>query len=416
MRVLVLGSGGREHALVWRLANSPSVEKVFAVPGNPGIAEIAETSALSLKDFGGIVSFCQKNRIDLVVPGPESLLIAGIADALREAGITVYGPSRQTAQLEGSKAFAKGLLARLGVPTAPFEVFSCYEEARRYIQEQFQQGHQLVVKVSGEAQGKGAFVCGKEEEALDAVERILVRREFGEAGDTVVIEQRLFGRELSLFAICQGEHYLLLPSAQDYKTLYEGGRGPNTGGMGAYSPVLEVEEHLPEYARLVIDPILAEFRRQGTPYVGTLYAGLMLTDEGPRVLEYNVRFGDPETQVVLPRLRGDFGELCFRAGKQQPLPPIGVEDTACVGVVISAPGYPGTYEQGIPLPPLDFGEGFLVFHAGTRYENGRLVSSGGRVLTVVCCDSQRDLAVSRLYSAVEKRFGAPWHFRRDIGL
>ncbi len=417
MKVLVIGSGGREHALVWKLVNSPSVEKVYAVPGNPGIAELAETYPLNPKDFDSIVSFCREHLIDLVVPGPESPIIAGMANVLREAGIAVYGPSREAAQLEGSKAFAKELMAQVGIPTAPFETFCDYEEARRYLQAQFRAGRPMVVKVSGEAQGKGAFVCDTEEEALQALHRILVQKEFGEAGNTVVIEERLFGRELSLFAICQGEEYVLLPSAQDYKTLYEGGRGPNTGGMGAYSPVLDVgDETLREYAQLVVEPVLKEMRRRGTPYVGTLYAGLMLTEEGPRVLEYNVRFGDPETQVVLPRLRGDFGELCYRAATQQALPPVEVEECACVGVVISAPGYPGTYEQGIPLPPLVLGEGLLVFHAGTRYENGRLVSSGGRVLTIVCCDSRRDVAVSRLYSSVEKTFGTPWHFRRDIGL
>lgn len=417
MRVLVIGSGGREHALVWKLAKSPLVEKVFAVPGNPGIGELAETHPLPARDFEAIVSLCLENQIELVIPGPEGPLIAGIGDRLREAGILVYGPSRCAAQLEGSKAFAKELMKRIGVPTAPFRLFSQPTEVMRYIEEEFKQGHKVVVKVSGEAQGKGAFVCDTEAEAIQAVERILVRREFGEAGSTVVIERRLFGRELSLFAICQGEEYVLLPPAQDYKTLYEGGKGPNTGGMGAYSPVPDVsDEKLQEYASLVVAPVLKELNREGTPYVGTLYAGLMITEEGPQVLEYNVRFGDPETQVVLPRLKGDFGELCYKTARQEALPEVEVEDLTCVAVVIAAPGYPGTYEQGIPLPPLQLGEGFLVFHAGTRYDDGRLVSSGGRVLNIVCCDSNRDLAVSRLYAVIEKTFGAPWHFRRDIGL
>lgn len=416
MRVLVVGSGGREHALVWKLSQSDAVEKIIAAPGNAGIAEIAKCFPISAMDRECLKKLCQEEEITLAVIGPESPLIAGIADALREIEVSVYGPSQEAAQIEGNKAHAKTLMQEEGIPTADFEVFTRYELAKDYVYSEFAKGHKLVVKASGEAFGKGAIVCESKEEALNAVERMLLQREFGSAGETIVIEKRLYGPEVSLQAICNGIDYCLLPSSRDYKSAYEEGKGPNTGGMGAYSPVEELSEEIQnKLGELFIRPVLERMSRQGTPFIGTLYAGLMITQEGPKALEYNVRFGDPETQAILPRIENDLAILLDSAACERELPSLIVSPLACACVVIVAEGYPGEYPKGIELPDLSSLENFLVFHAGTERKNGKLVNTGGRVLNIVAMGESPMEAAAKIYDAIEGKFTKPWRYRTDIG-
>lgn len=414
MRVLVLGSGGREHALAWRLAQSDSVSEVLALPGNPGIGECARRIPGDLNDPAAVVEAAQREKIDLIVVGPEAPLLAGVADALLNAGIPTFGPVAAAAQIEGSKAFAKSLMRQVGVPTANFETFTEFEPAERYIRSMDVQGRQVVVKASGTALGKGAIVCNDAEEAVEAARRMLIEQEFGQAGTTIVIEERLTGHELSLFAVCNGTEFVLLPCAQDYKRVGDGDTGPNTGGMGAYSPIAGITTAQVEaLGRAFIAPIVQHFCDKGTPYVGVLYAGLMLTAMGPFALEYNARFGDPEAQAILPRLRGDFGALLLAAAQGKPISAPEVDQRHSVVVVVAARGYPGEYLTGLPIPNLSLCEGTLLFHAGTTERDGRVVSAGGRVLNVVALANSRREAARRAYSCLE---GLPehWYFRRDI--
>ncbi|GIV03490.1 MAG: phosphoribosylamine--glycine ligase [Fimbriimonadales bacterium] len=415
MRVLVLGGGGREHALAWRLAQSESVEEVFALPGNPGIAECAHLVEGDPLDANTVLQVVQDNGIDLTVVGPEAPLLEGVADLLRDAGRLVYGPNQRPAQIEGSKAFAKQLMAEEGVPTADFAVCTTVEQADEAM-ERLWLPEGIVVKASGAALGKGAIVCDSQDEARRAARRMLVDREFGEAGATIVVEQRLNGRELSLFAVCNGQDYVLLPTAQDYKRAEDGDRGPNTGGMGAFSPVEDIsDETLQDLAETFIRPVIKRLAKDGTPYIGTLYAGLMLTADGPFALEYNARFGDPETQCVLPRLKGDFARLLESAAAGRPMAPLETDSRHAVVVVVAARGYPGSYPKGLPLPSLSLaGDNMLVFHAGTRFDGERIVSAGGRVLNVVCLAEERAKAAAAIYEALAG-LGEEWHYRKDIG-
>lgn len=413
MRVLVLGGGGREHALCWRIAGAPSVERVFCAPGNPGIAEVAETAAVDATDSLDLIELCRDERINLVVIGPERPAIAGVGDNLREAGFAVYGPSAACAKIEGSKAFAKDLMASEGIPTAAFHTFSGFESARAYIEAEYAAGREVVVKASGEALGKGAVVADSQEHAIETARLMLEEGAFGEAGKTVVVEQKLVGPELSLLAVCSGERYALLPAARDYKSAFDGGAGPNTGGMGAVSPI--ESPNLAELAKTFIEPVLRRFAADGTPYIGTLYAGLMLTPEGPMALEYNARFGDPETEAVLPRIEGDFAQTLFSAATGRAFDDFQTAPDACVTVMLCSKGYPGKYEKGVPLPRIEGGD-LLLFHAGTALSKGALVSSGGRVLAVTALAQTVGQARSRIYAALENVDPEHWHFRRDIGL
>ncbi|MCH8273216.1 MAG: phosphoribosylamine--glycine ligase [Armatimonadetes bacterium] len=416
MNVLVVGSGGREHALAWKLAQSPSVERVLAAPGNPGIAQVADLHDTDATDFDAIGRICREESVDLVVVGPERPLIAGLADRLAESGCSAYGPSAAAAQIEASKAFAKRLMTEAGIPTARFETLTDFAAAKEYVESEHEAGRQVVVKASGEAFGKGAIVCDTAAEAIAAAERMLVREEFGEAGRTVIVEERLFGRELSLLAVCNGKEYRLLPAAQDYKAAYDGGRGPNTGGMGSYSPVAWIpQDEVEQLAETFIAPVLRVMEAQGTPYIGTLYAGLMVCEDGPRALEYNVRFGDPETQAILPLLESDLGELLLAAALGMPLPQITVSPEACVVVVIAANGYPSTYETNMELPDLDVGPDVILFHAGTATRGGKLVNSGGRVLNIAKIARDASTAARGAYEAIIGRFQEPWRYRTDIG-
>jgi phosphoribosylamine--glycine ligase len=397
MNVLVVGSGGREHALAWKLAGDAAVDEVHAAPGNPGIAAIARCHPVRAEDADGLISLCLARRVDLVVVGPEAPLVAGVADSLRHAGVAVFGPSAAAARIEGSKAFAKDVMRAAGVPTA-----AALDEPRA----------PCVVKADGLAAGKGVFVCRTQAEADDSMRRAAA---FG--GD-VVCEELLEGDELSVFALCDGRRAVPLPAARDAKRLLDGDRGPNTGGMGAFSPVPGIgDEDAAELVERIHVPVLAELAGRGAPFVGLLYAGLMLTADGPRVLEFNCRFGDPETQAVLPRLAGGLAEPLARAAAGDLA---GVElafsEEAAVTVVVAAPGYPDAPETGLPLDGVDEAEaaGALVFHAGTALLDGRLASAGGRVLAVTGLGADAGEARERAYEAVAAIRLPGAHHRSDI--
>jgi phosphoribosylamine---glycine ligase len=417
MRVLVVGSGGREHALCWALAGSPLLRKLWCAPGNPGTAQCAENVALAATDIAGLVAFARDNAVDLVVPGPEAPLVAGLADALGLAGIRCCGPSAAAARLEGSKAFTKGVCDRAGIPTASWERFDDAAAARAFVR---RRGAPLVVKADGLAAGKGVVVAASVDEAEAAINAFMQDRALGAAGATVVIEECLIGEEISLFALCDGTHALRFGAAQDHKRIGEGDTGPNTGGMGAYAPPPALTPALAELAmQRIMLPALAELARQGTPFRGFLFAGLMLTVDGPKLIEFNVRLGDPETQCLLPLLHSDLLPALVAACDGE----LGAFDLrwkpeAALGVVLAAKGYPGSYVQGAPLGDLAAAAAIpdvQVFHAGTALRDGHLVSAGGRVLTVVGTGPDLRAAHDAAYKGVAAARWADGYFRRDIG-
>jgi phosphoribosylamine---glycine ligase len=399
VNVLVVGSGGREHALAWKIAESASLTELHAAPGNPGIAALGRCHPIRVDDVEGLLGLCREHEIHLVVVGPEAPLVAGMGDELRRAGVPVFGPSRAAAQIEGSKSFAKEILEAAAVPAA-----KRLEGATA----------PCVIKADGLAAGKGVFVCRTQGEADEAVERA---RDFG--GD-VVVEELLEGEEVSLFALCDGHSVVPLAPAQDFKRLLDGDEGPNTGGMGSYSPVPFLgEDDVEELAGLVHRPVVAELARRGKPFSGLLYAGLMLTEEGPRVLEFNCRFGDPETQALLPRLEGDLLEALAAAAHGELS---GVEltagPTAAVSVVLASAGYPDAPESGVPIGGVEIAEatGALVFHAGTALQHGQLMSAGGRVLDVVGTGDSVAEARERAYGAIEQIDFPGVRFRADVAM
>jgi phosphoribosylamine--glycine ligase len=418
MRVLLVGSGGREHALAWKLAQSQRLSELHAVPGNPGIGRIATLHPGSLTDLEGITQLAVRLSPDLVVVGPEAPLAAGLADRIRDAGLACFGPSGAAARLESSKAFAKSVMQTAGVPTARAIVCDTVAAAQAAIAEM---GGRVVVKADGLAAGKGVTVCDSAAEAQAAAEGCLVEGDFGQAGRRVLVEERLEGPELSLLALCDGEHVLPLAPARDHKRALDGDMGPNTGGMGAFSPVPDAGGDLiDEIVAAVHEPVVAELARLGTPFRGCLYAGLMLTAAGPRVIEFNVRFGDPEAQVILPRLDADLLELLSRAatgslaGAAAP-----ATDDACVTVVVASRGYPEAPVTGGAITGIaaaDALEGVMVFHAGTAQPDGELLAAGGRVLNVTACG--RDFAEARrkAYAAVDLIHLEGSMHRTDIAL
>ncbi len=417
MRVLVIGSGGREHALVWKLKQSPLVDEVYAAPGNGGTArEGAVNIDIRADDIAGLVTFARREEIGLVVPGPELALTLGITDAMKEAGIPCFGPDGYCARLEGSKAFAKNIMQRAGVPTAACAVFEDLDAARAHVQKV---GAPLVVKADGLAAGKGVVVAQTTEEALAALDDIMGRKAFGAAGSRVVIEECLIGEEASFLCLCDGLRAVPLPSAQDHKAVYDGDKGPNTGGMGAYSPApILPDEDAERMADLVARPILRELAKDGHPFVGVLYAGLMMTADGPKVLEYNTRFGDPECQPLLMRLDGDLVDImqAALAGDLSAVP-VRQKPESALGVVVCAKGYPQSYPKGMPIEGLDEAEadGAKVFHSGTVIENGVCKANGGRVLCVTALGKTLAEAQSKAYKAVDKiRMPDSFH-RSDIG-
>jgi phosphoribosylamine---glycine ligase len=416
MRVLVVGAGGREHALAWRLARDPAVQKLFVAPGNAGIAREAECVRVAPDDAAGMLAFVERERIDLTVVGPEGPLVAGLADRLAERGHPVFGPSSEAARLEGSKAWAKDLCERYGIPAAGGLSADSMSEALGAL-DAF--GPPYVVKADGLAAGKGVVITEERDEAVRALERALVEGEFGEAGSTVLVEEHLTGREVSAFALTDGTMALPLAFAQDFKRVGDEDAGPNTGGMGAYSPVPFVDDATAERIRTdVVERTIRAMADEGVPYRGVLYAGLMLTDAGPRVLEFNCRFGDPETQALMPRLASEPAALFLACARGElPSRHVDLRPGACVTVVLASGGYPEAYETGFEIQGLEAAErveGATVFHSGTAERQGRVVTAGGRVLSVSATGSSIAEARERAYDASGRVSFGGMRYRADI--
>jgi len=417
MKLLVVGGGGREHALAWKLAQSPRVTELLAAPGNPGIARHGRCVPVKDDAIDDLVAMAGRERVDLVVVGPELPLSLGLVDRCRAAGIPAFGPTAAAARLESSKAFAKDLMLRHGIPTARFATFDRAAAARAFCREL---GAPLVVKADGLAAGKGAIVCGTLEEADRAVALCLEDRAFGASGLTVVIEEFMEGEEASFFAVSDGVSVLPLAAAQDHKTVFDGDRGPNTGGMGAYSPAPVLDEAMSgRVMREIVHPVLAAMASEGAPYTGFLFVGLMIDAKGPRVVEFNCRFGDPECQAVLPRLDEDLVPVLEASAHGRGLPrALAWRPDASVCVVLASGGYPGSYRTGLPISGLD-ADGSLpdanVFHAATARRDGALVTGGGRVLGVQALGPDVREAIARAYAAAERVRFEGAHYRRDIG-
>jgi phosphoribosylamine--glycine ligase len=417
MRVLVIGSGGREHALVWKIAQSPQVRQVFVAPGNAGIANIAKSVHIAADDVKGLVNFAKTNRIALTVVGPEVPLVKGIVDGFERAHLRVFGPTALASRLEASKVFAKEIMIKAGVPTANCEIFDDSQQAKDYIRSI---NMPVVVKADGLAQGKGVIIAKSQDEAIAAITSIMDEKVFGDSGKQVIIEECLVGEEASILVLCDGENIIPLASAQDHKRIYDNDEGPNTGGMGAYSPAPVVTDKLmKDVLNRVIRPVVSQMSKIGCPYKGVLYAGIMITADGPKVLEFNVRFGDPETQVILPRLNSDLIEA-MQAVIDEKLNKIKLSWTKenCVCVVVSSGGYPGPYQKGkeiFGLDELKDKQGVVVFHAGTKSGEGKVLTDGGRVLGVTALGEDIEIAIKNAYQAVDKIKFEGMHFRRDIG-
>jgi phosphoribosylamine--glycine ligase len=417
VNVLVVGNGAREHALVWKLAQSPQRPRIYAAPGNPGMATLAECVALPPDDDLALLQFAHEREIELVVVGPEAPLAHGLADDLRAAGVAVFGPGRAGAQLEASKTFAKEVMERANITTARHATFTDLATARAYVE---RHGAPIVVKADGLAAGKGVTVARTLAEAHRALDDAMERRVFGEAGSAVVIEDCLEGAELSVMALLSGETYRLLPAAQDHKPAFDGDQGPNTGGMGAFAPVPWADDHLLSAVRgRIFDPLVAELARSGIDYRGALYAGLMVTREGPQVIEFNVRFGDPEAQVILPLLDMDLLDVCMGvANGMMEGVRLAQRQGCAVGVTLASDGYPGSYATGLPvtLDPEGMGLETLLFHAGTRSEGDQLLTAGGRVFTLVGLGDDLAAARRHAYAGIERVSFPGLRYRSDIGL
>ena len=417
MKVLLVGGGGREHALAWKLAQSPRLTRLYAAPGNPGIAAHADCVPVRDTDLDELVALARRERVELAVIGPELPLSLGLRDRLSDAGLPVFGPSQAAARLESSKAFAKDLMARYGIPTARFRVFQDADAARRFCREL---GAPLVVKADGLAAGKGAMVCATLPEADAAIRLCLDEDAFGAAGRTVVVEEFMTGEEASFFVITDGVSALPLPAAQDHKTIFDDDRGPNTGGMGAYSPAPVMDEAMTgRVMDEIVTPTLAAMAKEGAPYAGVLFVGLMIGPDGPRVVEFNCRFGDPECQAILPRLDGDVLPVFEAVAAGRGLPAsLRWRREASVCVVLASPGYPGTPRAGLAIEGVEAAAalpGVNVFHAGTARRDGALLTAGGRVLGVQTLGGDIRAAIERAYDAVGRIRFEGMQFRHDIG-
>ena len=417
MNVLVVGAGGREHALCWAISKSPKCGKLYCAPGNAGIAAVADCIDIDAEDLPALVSFACNNQIDLVVVGPEAPLVLGLVNDLADAGITAFGPTREAAILEGSKAFMKDLFAKYDIPTAAYGRFTDHTEAAAYVREK---GAPIVVKASGLAAGKGVIMCETEDQAIQALDQIMTDRIFGDAGNEVVIEELLEGEEASFFALVDGKTALPLASAQDHKAAYDGDTGPNTGGMGAYSPAPVVTDELSEeIMETIIQPTLEGMLAEGRPFTGVLFAGLMITDEGPKTLEFNVRFGDPECQVLMARCNSDILEALYAAATGR-LNDVDLywKNEAAIVVVMAADGYPGPYSKGTEIRNLEEAnkvEGVTILHAGTKVDGDRILSAGGRVLGLTALGENVFEAQTRAYKAADVIDWPDGFCRRDIG-
>ena len=422
-KILIVGGGGREHALAWKIAASPKVSQVFVAPGNAGTALDAKNVPIAATDKSGLIKFARENNIDLVVVGPEAPLVDGLVDDLQDAGIRAFGPSAAASELEGSKVFCKNLLRKANIPTAEYQTFRTASDASRFIKDRYPEPGQsvpIVVKADGLAAGKGVIVCSTREEALDAVNRIAGVREFGEAGNELIIEERLTGPEASVLAITDGETIITLPAAQDHKPAYDGDEGPNTGGMGAYCPTPIIDaELMAKIEKDVLVPVVHAMKRSRKPFRGVLYAGLMLTAAGPKVLEFNVRFGDPECQPLLMRLQSDLVDILDAVvdGKLGEIAAPQWDPRPSICVVMASEGYPGEYEKGREISGLAKAaeiEDVKVFHAGTKKDAGSIVNNGGRVLGVTAIGNTISAAKLKAYQAVKEiRWKGAW-CRKDI--
>ncbi|MFF5996479.1 phosphoribosylamine--glycine ligase [Lysinibacillus sp. KU-BSD001] len=411
MKVLVIGSGGREHAIAKQFSEAPSVEKVFVAPGNDGMKRDAEVVAIDGLDFAALTTFAKENAIDLTFVGPEQPLAAGIVDHFQAEGLTIFGPTQAAAQIEGSKSYAKEIMKKYNIPTAAYETFTEAEPAIAYIQAQ---GAPIVVKADGLAAGKGVIVAMTEEEAIEAVNDMIGNQRFGDSSSRVVIEEFLDGEEFSFMSFVHKGQIYPMVIAQDHKRAYDGDQGPNTGGMGAYSPVPQIPQEMVSRAYIeIVEPTVKAMEEEGVSFTGILYAGLILTSKGPKVIEFNARFGDPETQVVLPRMASDFG-LFMTALMEEKYFDLQWHDEAMLGVVVAAEGYPGDVEKGNPLPELS-DIALPVYHAGTKQVDGQFVGNGGRVLLVAAKADDLKAAQEKVYAELAKKEWTNFFFRKDIG-
>ncbi len=418
MKILIVGSGGREHVLAWKIQQSPRVKKIYCAPGNGGIGQIAECVDIKSDDIPSLLQFAKKTKIDLTVVGPEVSLVAGIVDAFEVNGLKIFGPDKAAARLEASKVFAKEFMQRYHIPTADFKSFDIVEQARDFLEKAV---FPLVVKADGLAAGKGVIICNSLKEGQDALDKMMCQKIFKEAGRRVIIEECLEGEEASILSVSDGENYVILDSSQDHKRIFDDDLGPNTGGMGAYSPAgIITEDILKEIEARVIEPTIRGMRKEGHPFKGILYAGLMMTSDGPKVLEFNVRFGDPEAQAILPRLKNDLVDIML-AGCEGRLGGMDCrwDPRSCVCVVMSSGGYPGKYETGkeiTGLKEITRDSDTMIFHAGTKKDGDTIRTSGGRVLGVTSLDMGIQAAIKKAYDAVEKIKFDRCFFRRDIGI
>lgn len=416
MKILVVGSGGREHTLVWKIAQSPLVEKIYCAPGNAGISQSAECIAIKDSEIDALLKFADKNQIDLTVVGPEVPLSLGIVDAFQSQGLKIFGPSKRAAELESSKIFAKYLMEKYNIPTATYKNFDNYEQAKKYLESC---SIPIVIKADGLAAGKGAIVCLSRDEAQESLQKMMVQRIFGEAGEKVIIEEYLRGQEASVLAFTDGVNVLPLAPAQDHKPIFDGDKGPNTGGMGAYAPaVLIDDEMLKMVQENILEPAVHGMALEDRPYRGVLYAGLMITKQGPKVVEFNCRFGDPETQAILPLMKSDIVPLLLACSENKLKEShLQSNDKFAVCVIMASGGYPVKYEKGKEIIGLDrkFDDEVMIFHAGTKYAEGKFVTNGGRVLGVTALGDNIEDSVNRAYRAVGKITFDGAYYRKDIG-
>ena len=417
MKVLVIGGGGREHALIWKITQSPKVKKVFCAPGNAGIESMATCVPIGAEDIDGLLAFAQKEAIDLTVVGPEAPLSEGIVDTFEAKGLRIFGASQKAAQIESSKSFAKNLMLKYGIPTAAGETFTSFKKAEAYVRKI---GAPIVVKADGLAAGKGVIVCKTVKEATDALKDIMIKKAFGDAGNKAVVEECLWGEEASFLAFTDGKTILPLPSSQDHKPIFDGDKGPNTGGMGAYSPAPIVDRHLhKKIMKEVMEPTVKAMAAEGCPYKGVLYAGLMINRGQLKVLEFNGRFGDPEAQPLLIRMNNDIIpviEACIDGDLDKCR--MDIDPRASVCVVMASGGYPGSYKKGLPISGLDKAKRMkdvVVFHAGTGFKGKKIVANGGRVLGVTALGDTVEKAIDKAYQAVEKISWSKVQYRKDIG-
>ncbi|MDN4494895.1 phosphoribosylamine--glycine ligase [Ureibacillus aquaedulcis] len=413
MNILVIGSGGREHAIAKKFNDSPSVNKVFVAPGNDGMRQDAEIVPLDAMDFAGLAQFAKENEVDLTFVGPEQPLAGGVVDFFQARGLRIFGPIQAAAKIEGSKSYAKEIMKKYSIPTAAYETFTDASKAIAYVE---QQGAPIVVKADGLAAGKGVIVAMTEQEAIEAINDMIGNQRFGESSSRVVIEEFLDGEEFSFMSFVHKGQIYPMVIAQDHKRAYDGDKGPNTGGMGAYSPVPQIpQEYISRAYIEIVEPTVKAMEEEGVSFTGILYAGLILTKQGPKVIEFNARFGDPETQVVLPRMASDFG-LFMKALMEEEYFDLQWSDEAMLGVVIAAEGYPGDVEKGNPLPDLNvLTENYHVYHAGTKLADDRFVGNGGRVLLVAAKAGTLKEAQEEVYAGIEQQQWDKFFYRKDIG-